>query len=206
MYRKAVVLLLFCCVAGTVSIALSQEKSAPSPSPAPAPASAPDPVPSLSASPSDPEAVKPNSAVVSIPADGELYFGKVRVAEAGLPEKMKEALKDKPPDEQIVYIKAGVFVRYGSVVSVIDAMRAAGFDRIGLVADKKNPPDAKPDPHVKPDGLANNSSRSSNASLSAAPAVILIDVRSKTRLQAEFQTNVTVAITKPAAKVACWSN
>jgi biopolymer transport protein ExbD len=154
MYRKAVLLLLFCCAAGTVSISLSQEQ----------------------ASPSDPETVKANSVVVSIPTDDEFYFGKNRVMEADIPEKIKQALKDKPQDEQIVYVKAAVFVRYGTVVSVIDAIRQAGFDRIGLVADKKNP-------NVKPTIPAKNPSGSRDITLSAAWAVILIDIKSKTQLK-----------------------
>jgi biopolymer transport protein ExbD len=36
-----------------------------------------------------------------------------------------------------VYIKSGVLVKYGTVVSVIDSIRDAGFDRIGLVAEKE---------------------------------------------------------------------
>ena len=101
--------LTICCVAGAVSNAFSREKSStaplpapalapspspsPPPSPAPAPAPTPSPAPAPVPSPSDPEAVKPNSAVISIPADGEFYFGKVRVAEANLPEKMKQAFE-----------------------------------------------------------------------------------------------------------------
>ena len=160
MFRKTIVVLLLGCVAGSVSIALSQEKSS-----------------------SDPDVVKPNPAVISIPIDGEFYFGKVRVTQADIPEKVKQALKDKPPDDQIVYVKAGSFVRYGTVVSVIDTIRGAGFDRIGLVADKKKHPDAKPGPDTKRKGPVNISLRSSDAALSATPAVILIDVRSKTRLK-----------------------
>ena len=196
MYRKAIVLLLYqitrslrlailiiCCVAGSVSIALSQERSAPAPSPASSPAPAPAPVPSPVPFPSDPDAVKPNSVVVSIPTDDEFYFGKVRVAESDIPERLKLALKDKPPDEQVAYIKAGVLVRYGTVVSVMDDMRGAGVDRIGLVADKKKHPDGKPGLAVKPKRPVNNS-RSSDAALSAAPPpVIVIDVKSKTRLK-----------------------
>lgn len=121
--------------------------------------------------------------VVSIPTDGEFYFGKVRVTKADIPEMVKQAWKDKPPDEQIAYIKAGVFVRYGTVVSVMDAMRAAGVDRIGLLADKKKHPDAKPGPDVKPTRPVNRSSSSSDATLSADPPVIILDVRSRTRLK-----------------------
>lgn len=166
-------LLIICCVACSVGIALSQEQAAPSP------ASSPAPVPS----PSDPDAVKPNSVVVSIPTDGEFYFGKVRVAEADIPERLKLTLKDKPPDQQIAYIKAAVSVRYGTVVSVMNAMRAAGIDRIGLLADKKKHPGGKPVPDVKPTRPVNKSSRSSVATSSVAPPVILIDVRGKTRLR-----------------------
>jgi biopolymer transport protein ExbD len=176
-------LLAICCVAGSVCIAVSQERSAPSPSPASSPAPALAPVPS----PSDPEAVKPNSVVISIPTDDEFYFGKVKIAEADIPEKIKQALKDKPPDEQVAYIKAGVFVRYGTVVSVMDAMRAVGIERIGLLANKKKHPDVKPSPDVEPKRPVNNSSRSSDATLSADPAVIIIDVRSKTRLRLNSQ-------------------
>ncbi len=43
----------------------------------------------------------------------------------------------KPSDPQIVYIKGGINVPYGEIVNVIDAIREAGFDQIGLVADKK---------------------------------------------------------------------
>jgi biopolymer transport protein ExbD len=198
MYRNAIVLLLhqitrslprrvgvltICCVAGAVSIALSQQQSAPFPSPASSPAPAPAPVPSPVPFPSDPDAVRADSVVVSIPTDDQFYFGKVRVAQADIPEMMKQALKDKPPDEQIAYIKAAVSVRYGTVVSVMDDMRGAGVDRIGLLANKKKHPDVKPGPDVKPKRPASNSSRSSDATLSASAPVILIDVRSKTRLK-----------------------
>ena len=50
---------------------------------------------------------------------------------------MKNILKDKPLPDQVVYIKSGRLVKYGTVVSVIDAIREAGFDRIGLVAEKE---------------------------------------------------------------------
>jgi len=36
-----------------------------------------------------------------------------------------------------VYIKSDKQVKYGTVVSVIDSIRDAGFDRIGLVAEKE---------------------------------------------------------------------
>jgi biopolymer transport protein ExbD/biopolymer transport protein TolR len=46
-------------------------------------------------------------------------------------------LKDKPVPDQVVYVKSSKGVKYGEVVSVIDQIREAGFDRIGLVAEKE---------------------------------------------------------------------
>jgi biopolymer transport protein ExbD/biopolymer transport protein TolR len=89
----------------------------------------------------DPNIVKDTSAVVAVPNDNEFYIGKDKVAQADIPTKVKNILKDKPANEQIVYVKSGKFVKYGTVVDVIDKIREAGFDRIGLVSEKEK--DAK---------------------------------------------------------------
>ena len=85
----------------------------------------------------DANIIKDTSAVVSIPADNEFYIGRDKVAQADIPNKIKAILKDKKPDEQIVYVKSGKFVKYGTVVQVIDSIREAGFERIGLVAERE---------------------------------------------------------------------
>jgi biopolymer transport protein ExbD len=118
MNLKPIVLLLFCCLslAGAVGIAFSQEKP----------------------SPADPGTVKLNATVVSIPEDDEFYVGKEKVTQADIPVKIKQILKDTPPEEQVVYVKARCHVKYGIVVTVVDAIREAGFKSIGLVTDKRN--------------------------------------------------------------------
>jgi biopolymer transport protein ExbD len=168
MYRNSVVLLIYklmrplwpavltiCCVIGIAGVAVAQEQSV---------------------------TVSPNSVIISIPLDDEFYFGKAKVAQADLVEKIKLALKDKPPEEQIVYIKAGVSVKYRTVVSVVNAIRASGIDRIGLVANKKKKPDAKPAGESLGRPVA-SSSVSSGANGQTVAPVILIEVRSKTRLR-----------------------
>ena len=77
--------------------------------------------------------------MIAIPADGEFYIGRDKVAQADIPTRVKNILKDKPAPEQVVYIKSGRLVKYGTVVEVIDSIRDAGFDRIGLVAEKEKP-------------------------------------------------------------------
>ncbi|HKY05970.1 MAG TPA: biopolymer transporter ExbD [Blastocatellia bacterium] len=85
----------------------------------------------------DPNIVKDTSVVLAIPADGEFYIGRDKVAQADIPKTVERMLKDKPAAEQVVYIKSSTNVKYGTVVSVIDAIRESGFDRIGLVAEKE---------------------------------------------------------------------
>jgi biopolymer transport protein ExbD len=65
------------------------------------------------------------SWIYAIPADGEYYSGRDKLALADLPTWVRSILKDKPGE--IVYIKSGKKVKYGTVVSVKDSIRDAGF-------------------------------------------------------------------------------
>ena len=86
----------------------------------------------------DPNIIKESSIVISIPNDGEYYLAKQRVAKEQLTDKVDTLLKGiKNENDRIVYIKSGVNVSYGDVVTVINEVRKLGVDKIGLVADKK---------------------------------------------------------------------
>jgi biopolymer transport protein ExbD/biopolymer transport protein TolR len=105
----------------------------------------------------DQNIIKESSIVISIPNDGEFYLGKqkVTIELSSDPnqdpnkdfrdkvERMLEPLKNEP-ERQIVYIKSGVGVSYGTVVNVINEVRKLGVDKIGLVADKKKGKGAAP--------------------------------------------------------------
>ncbi|HXQ36761.1 MAG TPA: biopolymer transporter ExbD [Anaerolineales bacterium] len=86
----------------------------------------------------DPNIIKESSIVISVPNDGEYYLGKIRVQKEQLTDKVDSMLKGiKNENDRIVYIKSGVGVSYGDVVTVINEVRKLGVDKIGLVADKK---------------------------------------------------------------------
>ncbi|HVG18109.1 MAG TPA: biopolymer transporter ExbD [Blastocatellia bacterium] len=85
----------------------------------------------------DPNIIKETSAVVAIPNDGEFYIGRDRIQQADIPKTIQKILKDRPPAEQVVYVKSGRLVQYGTVVQVIDSIREAGFEKIGLVSEKE---------------------------------------------------------------------
>ena len=96
----------------------------------------------------DPNIIKESSIVISVPNDGEYYLGKVKVAKEQLAEKVDTMLnnKNRKDEDRIVYIKSGVGVSYGDVVTVINEVRKLGVDKIGLVADKKKGGAAAPKP------------------------------------------------------------
>ena len=82
---------------------------------------------------------KDTAIVIAIPAAGQYYVGRDLIQGR---DKLIQLIKDrmgvlKPSDPRIVYIKGGVNVPYGEIVNVIDSIREAGFDQIGLVAEKK---------------------------------------------------------------------
>ncbi len=86
----------------------------------------------------DPRIIKESSIVISIPADGEYYVAKQRLQREQLTERVDGMLENiKNDQDRIVYIKSGIGVSYGDVVSVINEVRKLGVDKIGLVADKK---------------------------------------------------------------------
>jgi biopolymer transport protein ExbD/biopolymer transport protein TolR len=86
----------------------------------------------------DPRIIKESSIVISIPNDGEYYLGKQTLQREQLAEKVDKLLENiKNDQDRIVYIKSGIGVSYGDVVSVINEVRKLGVDKIGLVADKK---------------------------------------------------------------------
>ncbi len=87
----------------------------------------------------DPNIIKDSAIVVSVPDAGAYYVKKEQVVGVQNLVQRLQVLKKalKPSDPQVVYIRGGINVPYKEIVTVTTAIRDAGFDQIGLVADKK---------------------------------------------------------------------
>ncbi len=97
----------------------------------------------------DQRIIKDNSIVIAIPNDGEYYLGKEKITKDQVKDKVEAMLKNiKKEEDKIVYIKSGIGVSYGDVVTIINEVRALGVDKIGLVADKRKGGAAAPAPVV----------------------------------------------------------
>jgi biopolymer transport protein TolR len=92
-----------------------------------------------------PDADKEDALLVSITRDGKIYFGSDQVPDVNsLTGKVKDRLTNKP--DKRVYVKADMRARYGGVVQVVDAVRAAGVDDLGLLTDQKKTSTPPPPP------------------------------------------------------------
>ena len=79
-----------------------------------------------------------DQTVVAIGADRVFYLNARPIAKSELAAKVTEALEDKK--EKIVLIKADGEAEYGRVMKVMDELRAAKIEDIGLITERKASP------------------------------------------------------------------
>ena len=82
-----------------------------------------------------PDADKEDALVVAVMRDGKVYLGNDQIAPDQLTPKVKDKLANRV--DKRVYIRADARAKYGSVVDVVDNVRAAGVDQLGLLTDQK---------------------------------------------------------------------
>jgi biopolymer transport protein ExbD/biopolymer transport protein TolR len=82
-----------------------------------------------------PDADKEDALIVAVMRDGKLFFGNDRVEADQLTQKVKDRLSNRV--DKRVYIRADARAKYGSVVEVVDNVRAAGVDDLGLLTDQR---------------------------------------------------------------------
>jgi biopolymer transport protein TolR len=82
------------------------------------------------------DADKEDALLVSIMRDGTVYFGADKIPQVdSLTGKVKDRLANRTSKE--VYGKADARAHYGNVVQVVDAVRAAGVDDLGLLTEQR---------------------------------------------------------------------
>lgn len=82
-----------------------------------------------------PDADKEDALIVAVMRDGKLFFGNDRIEADQLTQKIKDRLANRV--DKRVYVRADARAKYGSVVEVVDNVRAAGVDDLGLLTDQR---------------------------------------------------------------------
>jgi biopolymer transport protein TolR len=89
------------------------------------------------------DAEKEDALMVTVMRNGDVFFGNDKVVPDTLTSKLKDRLTNRT--DRRVYVKADARAHFGSVVQVVDGVRAAGVDDLGLLTDqKKTTPNAPP--------------------------------------------------------------
>jgi len=73
--------------------------------------------------------------VVAITKDRSIYLNAKQIAEAELVTKVTEALESQK--DKVVLIKADDEAEYGAVMAVMDQLRTAAIEDVGLITDPK---------------------------------------------------------------------
>ena len=83
------------------------------------------------------DADKEDAILVAVQRDGAIYFDTEKVSLENLEAKVQDKLSNRT--DKKIYIKADARSKYGVVVQVVDAVRTAGVDQVGLLTEQKKP-------------------------------------------------------------------
>ena len=81
------------------------------------------------------DADKENAIVVAITRDGGVFLGRDRIQPDQLTNKVKDRITNQV--NKTVFVRSDARAKYKSVVEVVDNVRAAGVDDLGLITEQK---------------------------------------------------------------------
>ena len=90
------------------------------------------------------DADKEDALLIAIMRDGTVYFGTDKTPVDQLTNKMKDKLANRV--DKRVFVRADARARYGAVVDVVDNVRAAGVDQLGLLTEQRKQSAPPPPP------------------------------------------------------------
>jgi biopolymer transport protein ExbD/biopolymer transport protein TolR len=82
-------------------------------------------------------AEKEDAIVVAVTRDGKLFLGTTQIPADQVAPKVKDQLTNRL--DKTTYVKADKRARYENVVEVVDNLRSAGVDQLGLLTDQVDP-------------------------------------------------------------------
>jgi biopolymer transport protein ExbD len=90
------------------------------------------------------DADKDDAIVVAITRDGSIYLGHTMVRKEEITGQVKDRISNRL--DKTVYVKSDARAKYGDVVAVVDEIRSAGVDQLGLLTEKNQGRQTPPPP------------------------------------------------------------
>jgi biopolymer transport protein ExbD len=80
------------------------------------------------------DADKDDAIIVAVTRDGSLFLGNTKITKEDITGQIKDRIANKL--DKTVYVKSDARAKYGDVVAVVDEIRSAGVDSLGLLTEK----------------------------------------------------------------------
>jgi biopolymer transport protein ExbD/biopolymer transport protein TolR len=85
-----------------------------------------------------------DAILVAVTRDGSIYFGTEKVPLDAITNMVKDRLANRL--DKTVFVRSDARAKYGDVVKVVDEVRSAGVDNLGLLTEKLETKKAPPPP------------------------------------------------------------
>ncbi len=90
------------------------------------------------------DADKDDAIVVAITSDGKIFLGNTAVNKEDLTGQVKDRISNRL--DKTVFVKSDARAKYGRVVEIVDEIRSAGVDQLGLLTEKNQKSPSSPPP------------------------------------------------------------
>jgi biopolymer transport protein ExbD len=80
------------------------------------------------------DADKDDAIIVAVTRDGTIYLKNTRITKEDITGQIKDMLSARL--DKTVYVKSDARAKYGDVVAVVDEIRSAGVDQLGLLTEQ----------------------------------------------------------------------
>ena len=80
------------------------------------------------------DADKDDAIVLAITRDGNIFLGHSQIRKEDITGQVKDRISNRL--DKTVYVKSDARAKYGDVVAVVDEIRSAGVDQLGLLTEK----------------------------------------------------------------------
>jgi biopolymer transport protein ExbD len=91
-----------------------------------------------------PDADKDTAIIVAVTRDGAVYLGSQKVSFDQITSLVRDKIANRL--DKTVFVKSDARAKYGDVVRVVDEVRSAGVDQLGLLTEKLEQRKAPPPP------------------------------------------------------------
>ena len=90
------------------------------------------------------DADKDDAVIVAVTRDGTIYLKNKKTTKDSITDEVKDLIANRL--DKTVYVKSDARAKYGDVVAVVDEIRSAGVDQLGLLTEQNQQQRTTPPP------------------------------------------------------------